>query len=107
MRKWVAVLLAAAALVLGFTFLEAARARRGPGPGARDFQRLAGGLGMGAATVPYWDFSTFDPRLEPDCACTLWPVPGGFLFSPEHRATIFDPPETLGPAGRERQGGAP
>jgi len=106
MRRRLAILLCLTALALSFTVLEAARARRGPPRDAADFQRLTGGLGMGAAPALTWDYATFDPRLEPDCSCSLWPVPGGFLYSPEHRATVFDPPETLWPPAGRGQGWA-
>ena len=102
MRRWLLALLLLAAAAFGFTLLEARAARRGPGPEAAGFARMTGGLGMGAADALYWDYETFDPRLEPDCSCSLWPVPGGFLYSPEHRATVFDPPETLSPAPARR-----
>jgi len=95
MRAWLAVLLVVTVALAGFTCLEARRAGSGPAGAAEDFQRMTGGLGMGATAALYWDFSTFDPRLEADCTCTLWPVPGGFLYSPEHRSTVWDPPETL------------
>ena len=95
MRRWLALLLAAAAVLLAFTCVEAARGPAGARGPVGDFHRLTGGLGMGATAALYWDFSTFDPRLEPDCTCSIWPVPGGFLYSPEHGSTAWDPPECL------------
>jgi hypothetical protein len=59
------------------------------------FQEMVGGLGMGATPAVYWDYQTYDPRLEPNCACELWPVPGGYPFSPEHGTTIWHPPGVL------------
>jgi hypothetical protein len=66
--------------------------------GAEDqvsFQRLVGGVGMGATPAIYWDFSSYDPRLEPNCSCSLWPIPGGHPFSPEHGTTIWHAPAIL------------
>ena len=97
MRTWLAAILGATLGLLVYTALEP---RLEPSDRRRDgeeFQRLVGGLGMGSTAMPYWDFSAFDPRLEPDCTCSLWPVPGGFLYSPEHRSTAWDPPENLWP----------
>jgi hypothetical protein len=92
-RRRLAFLLLAALLALGWTGVESLRGR-GDAEGTA-FQQMTGGLGMGATVAPYYDFATFDPRLEPDCTCGLWPVPGGWLFSPEHRSSPWDPPETL------------
>ena len=93
MRRPLAALAVAALAAFSYTLVESSR--RVPDPASAAFQRMAGGLGMGATAALYWDFSTFDPRLEPDCGCALWPVPGGQLYSPEHRMTVFDPPELL------------
>jgi hypothetical protein len=98
MRGWLAILGVAAALALAFTLFDSYLPRSGRSADVEAFERLMGGLGMGASCAIYWDFSTFDPRLEPDCTCSLWPVPGGYLFSPEHRMTVFDPPELLSPS---------
>jgi hypothetical protein len=90
----------AALAVLGFTFVQARRAGARRARASADYQRLVGGLGMGATAAPYWDFSSYDPRLDPDCGCALWPVPGGYLYSPEHLTTVFDPPQLLWPLVR-------
>jgi hypothetical protein len=95
MRRWILALVGLSILLLALTCVEGWLRVRGPGREALEFQRLTGGLGMGSTAALYWDFSTFDPRLEPDCTCSLWPVPGGYLFSPEHRSTVWDPPEAL------------
>lgn len=66
---------------------------------ARQFQRMAGGLGLGATVRPRWCFVNFDPRLE-HCTCAEQPLPGGYCYCPEHTGTVsfFDVegPEALG-----------
>jgi len=47
-------------------------------------QHTAGGLGLGAGVVPAWSFNAFDPRLEPICESSDWPIPGGACYSPDH-----------------------
>lgn len=54
---------------------------------ASRFQRLAGGLGMGATVCPRWCFVNFDPRIE-RCTCADQPLPGGYCYCPEHGGTI-------------------
>jgi hypothetical protein len=54
---------------------------------ARQFQDLAGGLGIGATVRPRWCFINFDPRLE-RCTCTEFPLPGGYCYCPEHTGTV-------------------
>jgi len=53
----------------------------------RQFQRMAGGLGLGATVRPRWCFVNFDPRLE-HCTCAEQPVPGGYCYCPEHTGTV-------------------
>ncbi len=53
----------------------------------RNFQRMAGGLGLGATCVPRWCFVNFDPRIE-HCTCPEQPVAGGYCYCPEHTGTI-------------------
>jgi hypothetical protein len=77
-------LLLAALAVLG---LESA-CRFGSDPDvARQFQRMAGGLGLGASVCPRWCFANFDPRIE-QCTCGEEPVPGGYCYCPEHTGTV-------------------
>jgi len=54
---------------------------------AHQFQRMAGGLGLGATVCPRWCFVNFDVRLEP-CTCTERPLPGGYCYCPEHNSTV-------------------
>jgi hypothetical protein len=109
MRRWLLVLFLFSGLAFGLTLADTHLPRKARAASATEFQRLTGGLGMGAASAIYYDFSTFDPRLERDCTCSLWPVPGGYLFSPEHRLAVWDPPEIFAEAGEvesRRPGGA-
>jgi len=61
----------------------------------RLFQQAVGGLGLGATTAPYWDYSAFDPRLQPVCSCLSWPVPGIYPYTPGHTASLFHYEERL------------
>jgi hypothetical protein len=54
---------------------------------AWQFQRMAGGLGLGATVRPRWCFINFDPRLEP-CTCSEYPLAGGYCYCPEHTGTV-------------------
>ncbi|MGO9109659.1 MAG: hypothetical protein ACLP9L_10530 [Thermoguttaceae bacterium] len=64
----------------------------GCGPGndlgtVRTFQRMAGGLGLGANVRPRWCFVNFDPRIE-HCTCAEQPLAGGYCYCPEHAGTV-------------------
>jgi hypothetical protein len=52
------------------------------------FQRMAGGVGMGAISTPIWNFINFDPRIQPIDDSTLWPMPGGYSYGPDRTATV-------------------
>ncbi len=51
------------------------------------FQRTVGGLGMGAASTPAWNLLHYDPRLQPVDDSNLWPVAGGYPYSPSAVST--------------------
>ena len=48
----------------------------------RLFQRTVGGLGMGSAATPAWNLLHYDPRLQSVDDSNLWPVAGGYPYSP-------------------------
>jgi hypothetical protein len=52
------------------------------------FQRMVGGVGMGAISVPIWNFINFDPRIQPVDDSITWPIPGGYSYSPDRTATV-------------------
>jgi len=54
---------------------------------SQQFERMAGGLGLGATVRPRWCFVNFDMRLEP-CTCHERPLPGGYCYCPEHSGTV-------------------
>ena len=56
-------------------------------------QRLVGGIGMGSVKVPTWNFHDYDPRLQPVAKDTLYPVPGGYGYSPDRISMISVFPE--------------
>ena len=52
------------------------------------FQKMVGGIGMGAISTPIWNFINFDPRIQPVDDSTLWPIPGGYSYGPDRTATV-------------------
>jgi len=52
------------------------------------FQKMVGGVGMGAISSPIWNFINFDPRIQPVDDSTLWPIPGGYSYGPDRTATV-------------------
>jgi len=79
------------------------------------FQRMVGGVGMGAISVPIWNFINFDPRIQPVDDSITWPIPGGYPYSPDRTATvsyfeeipvnqllIFPSPPPSSPGGEEK-----
>lgn len=52
------------------------------------FQKMVGGVGMGAISSPVWNIINFDPRLQPIDDSTLWPIPGGYSYGPDRTATV-------------------
>lgn len=79
-----------AVFALGALGLEPHVAR----PQLAALQHSLGGLGLGAGVVPAWSFNAFDPRLEPICESSDWPIPGGACYSPDHVGPVshFRPP---------------
>ena len=69
------------ALATGLALVGEARSER---PAQVDMQHSTGGVGLGASVVPAWSFNAFDPRLEPICESSDWPIPGGACYSPDH-----------------------
>jgi len=63
---------------------------RSPLPDDRTFQRVTGGIGLGAAASATWSFHLYDARTESSCENEMWPIPGGICFSPYHGATVAD-----------------
>ena len=55
----------------------------------RSFQRLVGGLGMGAASTPAWNVLYYDPRLQPIDDSNLWPIAGGYPYNPSAVSTVI------------------
>jgi hypothetical protein len=53
----------------------------------RLFQRTVGGLGMGSAAAPAWNLLHYDPRLQSVDDSNLWPVAGGYPYSPSAVST--------------------
>src|SRR5512134_352906 len=49
----------------------------------RTFQRSVCGLGIGSTLRPDWGFAGYDPRVDAVDETRLWPVPGGYSYSPE------------------------
>lgn len=52
------------------------------------FQQTVGGVGLGSVTVPAWNFSDYDPRLQDRKEDVLYPIPGGYSYSPDRLAMV-------------------
>jgi len=52
------------------------------------FQKFACGLGLGASVDAKWGFINFDPRVDPVDETTIFPVPGGYSYSPDRAMTV-------------------
>ncbi len=52
------------------------------------FQHKVGGLGMGSVIVPRWNFRDYDPRLQPVANDELYPLPGGYAYSPDRLSMV-------------------
>ncbi len=81
---------AAGAICLA-VLLFALDSRKGGSPAdtseMREFQRAIGGLGMGSAASPTWNLLHYDPRLQSIDDSNLWPVAGGYPYSPSAVST--------------------
>jgi hypothetical protein len=75
-----AIVLTALVLATAAATILAAGASQPHDERAAEFQRLVGGLGMGAASDPSRCEAAFDPRLCPHCSHDLTPMPGGAIF---------------------------
>ncbi|MEN8191080.1 MAG: hypothetical protein ABFS19_14630 [Thermodesulfobacteriota bacterium] len=75
----------AASLVIlsGHTFKTA-----GVVEGKKQLQSSLGGVGMGSVVVPAWNFGDFDPRLQPAGYDQLYPIPGGYSYSPDRLSMV-------------------
>jgi hypothetical protein len=53
------------------------------------FQQAIGGVGLGSVTVPAWNFRDYDPRLQQVAQDVLYPIPGGYSYSPDRLSMVF------------------
>jgi hypothetical protein len=56
--------------------------------GSESLQTALGGMGMGAVCFPAWNFGDFDPRLQPSGYDQMFPIPGGYSYSPDRLTMI-------------------
>ena len=89
-RAKVPLLLCATLLLLTLSVLalDAQRWKSLSDKKMRWFQDRAGGLGMGAVAAPAWSVIDFDPRLQPVDESKLWPLPGGYAYSPASTSSV-------------------
>jgi len=52
------------------------------------FQKITGGLGMGAVTSPSYNLIDFDPRIQDVDDSITWPVPGMYSYGAHRCSTI-------------------
>ncbi|MEK6673767.1 MAG: hypothetical protein AABY42_09895 [Nitrospirota bacterium] len=62
---------------------------------ARSFQRYLSGFGLGATINPAWGFFNYDPRVDHVDETQLWPVPGGYSYSPDRGVSVSDIKEII------------
>jgi len=80
---WAILFLALAlCLAASFLLLDAYKWLNRSDEGMRSFQRAVGGVGMGAASAPAWNLIHYDPRLQSVDDYNLWPIVGGYPYSP-------------------------
>ena len=82
-----ATLITLVMIVLTVLYQDSSR-RGGQQGGAKSFQTALGGMGMGAITVPSWNFGDFDPRLQPGGYDRSYPIPGGYSYSPDRLTMV-------------------
>ncbi|GAB4411049.1 MAG: hypothetical protein OHK0032_06880 [Thermodesulfovibrionales bacterium] len=56
----------------------------------RSFQRYVCGLGLGASISPDWGFISYDPRVDYVDETNLWPIPSGYIYSPQRGLSVGD-----------------
>jgi len=54
------------------------------------FQRYVCGFGLGATINPAWGFISYDPRVDHVDEAQLWPIPGGYSYSPDRGLSVSD-----------------
>ena len=54
------------------------------------FQSYVCGLGLGAAVNPAWGFINYDARIDSVDETQLWPIPGGYSYSPDRGLSVSD-----------------
>jgi hypothetical protein len=54
------------------------------------FQGYVCGLGLGAAVNPAWGFISYDARIDSVDETQLWPIPGGYSYSPDRGLSVSD-----------------
>ena len=54
------------------------------------FQQYVCGFGLGASVSPGWGFLSFDPRIDSVDETGLFPVPGGYRYSPDSGLSVSE-----------------
>ena len=81
---FIAVLLLVLMLLTGYERLNSDSAH----DSVEAFQEFACGFGIGASIDPKWGFINFDPRIDAVDETVLFPVPGGYSYSPDIGMTV-------------------
>jgi|Deesub1362A_J573_1020465.scaffolds.fasta_scaffold10257_2 hypothetical protein len=55
-----------------------------------EFQKLSSGFGLGASVNPRWGFNIFDPRIERVEETNLYPIAGGYVYSPSRGMSVSE-----------------
>lgn len=56
----------------------------------KGFQQYVHGFGLGATINPAWGFIAYDPRIDHVDETSLWPIPGGYSYSPDRGLSVSD-----------------
>ena len=76
------------AIVVIVLFFEINRQKTRQQETRETFQYALGGIGTGAATVPAWNFGDYDLRMQPGGYDRIYPIPGGYSYSPDRLTMI-------------------
>jgi len=64
-------------------------------PEKQAFQAALGGVGLGAVRVPAWNIMDYDPRLQSLPFDRVYPIPGGYGYSPDRLTAVSAFPENF------------
>ncbi len=82
----ITILLISTFFILGFE----SRGFKKEVPKKAVLQEYLSGLGLGGVVRPSWGYLNYDPRIDFWDETILWPLPGGYSYSPERGFSVID-----------------